>query len=471
MTLDEIFKIIDQIKPNEEFYNPETNKVLILNKKGGLTFSDGSNPFSIENKDLKFIKRERKIVKGQEKDSWDDVYDYLNSDKANFVSIDELEKNYTYDNAIPNKELLEKLYPSLLYSLNKKELELYHNAKILQIFTKEKINLDFKHNLLVTETGKVYQPKRNTVNYKKKEDDIAIDNKNIIFEFLGYLHDKFSHLIDDKYEDNKKIIHKGIGTDSSGNVNYPVFTEEMAKAFLCGQADIIKGEKGNYEIVLKNHNSGKYVLKETGELEYISFNDRLLKDHSYEKQQSLGFFFTADGYFDAALNQIKSYEKRFPKLYMFGNIFRNNESRGYHQGAIVKTLLAFSCECYLKSLLLEEGKDIGDLKKLSHGLVGLYSALDSDTIANVFEDMEKNGYKITKYISKHISYDDPELTNKFMLELAKVDEAFVDSRYCAENDKDINYSFLYKFAISLRNITKTKTKTQSMFDDGTHFKK
>ena len=109
MTLDEIFKIIDQIKPNEEFYNPETNKVLILNKKGGLTFSDGSNPFSIENKDLKFIKRERKIVKGQEKDSWDDVYDYLNSDKANFVSIDELEKNYTYDNAIPNKELLEKL--------------------------------------------------------------------------------------------------------------------------------------------------------------------------------------------------------------------------------------------------------------------------------------------------------------------------------------------------------------------------
>jgi hypothetical protein len=200
MTLDEIFKIIDQIKPNEEFYNPETNKVLILNKKGGLTFSDGSNPFSIENKDLKFIKRERKIVKGQEKDSWDDVYDYLNSDKANFVSIEELEKTYAYDKDLPNKELLEKMYPSLLYSLNKEELELYHNAKILQIFTKEKINLDFKHNLLVTETGKVYQPKRNTVNYKKKEDDIAIDNKNIIFEFLGYLHDKFSHLIDDKYE-------------------------------------------------------------------------------------------------------------------------------------------------------------------------------------------------------------------------------------------------------------------------------
>ena len=184
MTLDEIFKIIDQIKPNEEFYNPETNKVLILNKKGGLTFSDGSNPFSIENKDLKFIKRERKIVKGQEKDPWDDVYDYLNSDKANFVSIDELEKNYTYDNAIPNKELLEKLYPSLLYSLNKKELELYHNAKILQIFTKEKINLDFKHNLLVTETGKVYQPKRKTVNCVKTTCFLNSDKSVILYNFV-----------------------------------------------------------------------------------------------------------------------------------------------------------------------------------------------------------------------------------------------------------------------------------------------
>ena len=121
--------------------------------------------------------------------------------------------------------------------------------------------------------------------------------------------------------------------------------------------------------------------------------------------------------------------------------------------------------------MLNQGKNLNDLKSLSHGLVDLYHALDSNTFAEVFLDMEKNGYDITKYKSPNIPYDNLNLTEKFMIELGIVDDAFVDSRYCAEKDKNTNYEFLYRFAKSLKNISDNKIKVNSPFNDGTHIKR
>ena len=267
-------------------------------------------------------------------------------------------------------------------------------------------------------------------------------------------------------------IRKTIGSSNEGSGKFPKFTIEMVKAFLAGKSDLVRSENGKgYEFVLKNNMQGKYKFHEDGSLEYISFYDRDLKNYAFDENQSVGFYNSADGYYDAAISIIKDYNKRFEKLYDYGSMDKNTESFGYYQDAIIKTLLAFSCECYLKSLLLNQGKTIKDLKSLSHGLVDLYHALDNDTFSDVFQDMEKNGYDIKKYVSPNIPYDNPDLTEKFMIELGMVDDAFVDARYSAENDKNTNYEFLYRFATSLRNVAGNRIKTRSPFDDGVHIKK
>ena len=267
-------------------------------------------------------------------------------------------------------------------------------------------------------------------------------------------------------------IRRTIGSSNEGSGKFPKFTETMMKAFLSGTADLARSKNGTgFEFVLKNHEQGKYKIHDDGTFEYISFYERELKNYSYDENQSSGFYYTAEGYYDAALALIEDYKKRFDKVYDFGNLNKNNESYGYHQDAIIKTLLAFSCECYLKALLLNQGKNTNDLKKLSHGLVDLYHALDSDTFAEVFLDMEKNGYNIKKYKSPNIPYDNPDLTEKFMIELGIVDDAFVDARYCAEKDKNTNYEFLYRFASSLKNISDRQMKVKSPFNDGTHIRR
>lgn len=267
-------------------------------------------------------------------------------------------------------------------------------------------------------------------------------------------------------------IRKTIGSSNEGNGKFPKFTMAMAKAFLTGKSDLVRSEDGKgYEFVLKNHLQGKYIFHEDGSLEYISFYDRNLKNYTYDENQCIGFYNSADGYYDAAISIIEDYNKRFEKLYNYGSKDKNTESFGYYQDAIIKTLLAFSCECYLKSLLLNQGKTMNELKSLSHGLVDLYHSLDDETFSDVFKDMEEHGYDIKKYISPNIPYDNPDLTEKFMIELGMVDDAFVDARYSAENDKNTDYEFLYRFATSLRNVAGNKIKAKSPFDDGIHIKK
>ena len=41
-----------------------------------------------------------------------------------------------------------------------------------------------------------------------------------------------------------------------------------------------------------------------------------------------------------------------------------------------------------------------------------------------------------------------------MLDLAKVDDAFINARYSAEQDKNTDYNFLYRFVLALRHCSK-----------------
>lgn len=52
-----------------------------------------------------------------------------------------------------------------------------------------------------------------------------------------------------------------------------------------------------------------------------------------------------------------------------------------------------------------------------------------------------------------------------MLDLAMVDDAFVDSWYSAEDDKNTDYKFLYQLALALRHCSKKEYMTSSPFDE------
>ncbi len=352
-------------------------------------------------------------------------------------------------------------------------------GKLLENVMKGKLEIDTK--IKINNTKEIVYKYDNLLQKHYFEDEsgkqidimdyLLCDFEPVVEKYDKDVWDEIDEQLNPTTSDNPNI-RKTLGTSNEGSGKFPKFTMSMIRDYLSGNSDIARAENGNgFEFVLKNNNQGKYKFHEDGSLEYISFYEQALKDYSYEQNQSISFYYTAEGYYDAALAMIDDYQKRFEKVYDLGNLNKNTESFGYHQDSIIKTLLAFSCECYLKSLLLNLGKNLNDLKSLSHGLVDLYSALDSDTFAEVFLDMEKNGYDIAKYKSPNIPYDNPDLTEKFMIELGIVDDAFVDSRYCAEKDKNTNYEFLYRFAKSLKNISDNKIKVSSPFNDGTHIKR
>ena len=113
-------------------------------------------------------------------------------------------------------------------------------------------------------------------------------------------------------------------------------------------------------------------------------------------------------------------------------------------------------------MLINNGKNLSEIKNLGHGLATLYTALNDEQIGKVFSYMERNGYKISKY---QMNYETNDLTEKFMLDLARVDDAFIDSRYSAENDKNTDYDFLFRFALALRNCSKKEFRINSPFEE------
>lgn len=455
MTLKEIFSIIDKIKPNEEFYNPDINKSIILTKNGSLSFSDGENPFNVKYMHLKFIRREKKKDKKNTNDSvyneqlWTQIDKYLNTDQANLISISELEKNNKHNTTSSDFKLANQLYPNLLYSLNPSEIKLYKQAKGLQSILNQEIRLDFKHNLLIDSNNNVYQAKHS--------------DSDFTFETIGNLNDNFKRLKKDDY-DNKNIIFNGIGTNNTNN-KFPNFSESMAKAFIKGEADLIKDPlTGNYQIVsngMKNLMKGKYsLIKDQKHQLTTSLHYNPSNIYDYNEDSPLDFL-TAECFFDATLVLINNYESRFSKKYFLGDDSQSNISFGYNQSAIIKTLLAFACECYMKSLLSKSGQN---LKTFSHSLVKLFTALDTDEQVEILSNIENNKQINSEYKSKYLPYSDPRFENQFIIELAKVDEAFVDSRYCWETKKNINYEFLMQLASSLKNIASKKISTESYFN-------
>ena len=282
--------------------------------------------------------------------------------------------------------------------------------------------------------------RKTTVQEQKNESfrDFAYFDVTEIIDLL--LKDK------NKYRnDELKELYKSINTN-----NYPFFTKEKLSVLfsICEYKET--SQQGIYKIVIDDTEVG-FLANESGKYFFAPKNKKLGDEYSFESDTSIGFFYTADSYLDIALSTIERYRKVFLPLYHADNE-KNKESLGYQSDATIKTLLAFSCECYLKSILLNNGKNISEIKNLGHGLSSLFTSLDDNSIGYIYGYMERNGYNLGNSLYQR-TYETNDLTEKFKLDLARVDDAFVDSRYNAEKDKNTNYSFLYQFALALRKCS------------------
>lgn len=242
--------------------------------------------------------------------------------------------------------------------------------------------------------------------------------------------------------------------------NYPYFTKEkLYKLF--SNCEFRKTTQKNYiKVIKKNENIG-YLVADSGKYIFVPKKQILKDEYAYENDQSIGFFNTAENYLEIALSSIERYKKQFVPIYNTSPD-KSKESYSYQADASIKTLLAFSCECYMKSLLINEGFDLANLK--SHKLSVLFTSLGDDQIAKIYAFMERNGYNLESGIYNQI-YKTNDLTEKFMLDLAMADDAFVDSRYSAEDDKNTDYNFLYQLALALRHCSKKEYMTSSPFDE------
>ncbi len=244
-------------------------------------------------------------------------------------------------------------------------------------------------------------------------------------------------------------------------MNFPFFTKE--KLYVLFSNCIFKETKySNILRVIKNNMVIGYLVSESGKYIFAPKNKDLKDEYKFENNNSTGFFYTAENYLDIALSTLDRYKEQFVPLYNT-QLEKNNESLGYQADASIKTLLAFSCECYLKSLIIDGGKNIIDIKELGHGLSVLFTSLKDEQIGNIFYYMERHGYNLGN-VMYHEEYETNDLTGKFMLDLAKVDDAFIDARYSAEKDKNTDYGFLYRFALALRHRSKKELMISSPFD-------
>ena len=247
------------------------------------------------------------------------------------------------------------------------------------------------------------------------------------------------------------------------NNNYPVLAKERLY-YLLKSCQIEPTKKKDILKVKKDGIFLGYLIGENNRCMFVPKNKKSTDEYSFENNQALGFYYTADSYLDIALESIKDYNEKFMILH-HNDPNKNKDDPGYQASSTIKTLLAFSCECYLKSLLINNGMKINELKDLGHSIVNLFASLDGKLLARVFDFMQRRGYSINNSLYEPV-YESGDLTDKFMMDLAKNDNAFEDSRYSAEFEKNTDYSFLYKFALALRNCS---SKEYSMFSPFTEF--
>ena len=266
--------------------------------------------------------------------------------------------------------------------------------------------------------------------------------------------DDMSYL--DNYKYKKKVLNY------LQNNNYPILTKDVLY-FLFRVCELIPSKDKDVTVVKKDNELFGYVIRDKSRYMFVPRNMTIQDEYSYEQNQALGFYYTADSYLDVALETIKDYSNKFIAHYQ-NDPSKNKTDLGYQASSTIKTLLAFSCECYLKSLLINNGMAMSGLKDLGHSLVNLFASLDGKLLAKVFDYMKNNGYKINNSLASPV-FEASDLTEKFMIDLAKNDNAFEDARYSAEFEKNTDYAFLYEFALALRNCSNKEYMMISPFTE------
>ena len=311
--------------------------------------------------------------------------------------------------------------------------------------------------------------------WDKVDNCLNENNNSLIINSLGKL-DINQKAVTHNYFDVTDIIETIKKDDNDIYRDYiSIFSYEVSKGhiskkgfsksfffglFLCCDY-VVTSDENFVEIIYDNKKIG-YLAEFDGKYLFTFGKKYLPKEYKYTEDNSQGFYYTGENYLDIALSSINRYENQFVPLYGITE-GKNKESFGYQVDTSIKTLLSFACECFLKSLIIKEGKSLEDIKRIGHGLTELFTSLNDDTIAEVFSYMENHGYSIKDIYNKSY-YNTNDLTEKFMLDLASVDDAFIDARYSAENDKNTEYTFLYDFAIALRESVKSSLGTVTPFD-------
>ncbi len=300
--------------------------------------------------------------------------------------------------------------------------------------------------------------------------NIAQNEKNLNYEDKMYFY--VSDIINLLLEQDSDFFYRERNTAMSefiSDVDFPFLAKDRLNILFqyCNFEEVLNDTKNcvkAFKVTSKNEFIG-YLVGEKLFLSYVwKYYPSVQKfsyEHYFQEDKAVGFYYAAENYLDIALETIDRYGLRFLGL-VSDNTSNNDVNYGYQADSSIKTLLAFSCECYLKSLLLFNGKNLKELKDIGHGLTELFTALDNDAISNVFDIMtEKYGYNLVN----NEYYDVVDITEKFMIDLAKYSSAFTDARYSAENNKDINYKFLKMFALSLRDVTNKVYSATSPFYD------
>lgn len=422
---------------------------------GKFIYDDGADFDIAMNGDCKFVQ----LVKTQDEKStyyYDDIWNAFDTARNGTKVIKKDEKKKPIYDAYGNP-----VYEVMTEMKDGKE-EIIRDEDGNPIYVKKPFKIeDEKKPIILKGFGK------EQVN--ESYHDIAFyDVTEIIEEIIN--HEDKMEQVDDPYFNNYNIKNLKINKYALSKVmkylqnnNYPVLAKERLY-YLLKSCQIEPTKKKEILKVKKDGIFLGYLIGENNRCMFVPKNKTSTDEYSFESNQALGFYYTADSYLDIALESIKDYNEKFLILH-HNDPNKNKDDPGYQASSTIKTLLAFSCECYLKSLLINNGMKINEIKDLGHSIVNLFASLDGKILAKVFDFMQKRGYSISNSLYEPV-YESSDLTDKFMMDLAKNDNAFEDSRYSAEFEKNTDYSFLYKFTLALRNCS---SKEYLMFSPFTEF--
>ncbi len=318
-----------------------------------------------------------------------------------------------------------------------KERKSYYNEKAWDELEKALNGDDFK----VSDKNTLYYRTLGGKEEKKDDENLAFYNVTDIINEMMKNDDGDTYSFAGNIEDFNSFSY------AIWNSNDPLMTRDKIK--LIFRYATIEKFLGKYamKVVLNGKDYGMVLYKDN-EYYYVPNNYALSNEYAYIDDQALGFFYTADSYLDVALNTMKDYKKKFVERLEF-NREVNETSYGYQASSTIKSILAFACECYIKSMLINNGVNMVRLMELGHSLYKLFMELDENIASRIIDLMKRNDYTVNDK-EYHDIDKGLDIIDRFMLDLGENDNAFEDARYSAEYKKNTNYDFLYKLALSLR---------------------